>query len=113
MLYLRPELTIVGRKVLHDVVGGGGERVFGGVDLFGRDAGGARVGLELLIACATWSINCPAPARDSEARRRPSSNSKEAEARDSGLPGIATRSTETCGEIGAGVIGAGALACCM
>ena len=65
------------------------------------------------IDWATWSINCPDPARDSEARKRPSSNSKEAEARDSGLPGIATRSTETCGEIGAGVIGAGALACCM
>ena len=45
---LRPGPAVRGRQILHDVVGGGGERVFRRLDLIVRSAGGARVDLELL-----------------------------------------------------------------
>ncbi len=45
---LRPDLAVLARQVLHNVVGAGGERVFRGFDLVGRRAAGARVDLELL-----------------------------------------------------------------
>ncbi len=42
----RPDVAVLGRQVLHDVVGGGGERVFGDLHLIGGRAGRARIALE-------------------------------------------------------------------
>ena len=45
---LRPDPAVRGRQILHDVVGGGGERVFRRLDLIVGSAGRARVDFELL-----------------------------------------------------------------
>ena len=45
---LRPDPAVLARQVLHDVVGGRRQRVFGGFDLIGRRAAGPGVDLELL-----------------------------------------------------------------
>jgi hypothetical protein len=58
-----------------------------------------------VIDCATWSINWPVPARDSDARSRPSSSSRDAAAFISGLAATVTISDGKCAAMGAGIIG--------
>ena len=101
MLYCVQTPAVLARQVLHDVVGGGGERVFRRFDLVVRRAGGARVASRTAGSPAPPDPSAgPAPARASDARRRPSSSSSEAAARISGLAATVTRSTEMCGDSG-------------
>ena len=45
---LRPDPAVRCRQILHDVIGGGGERIFRRLDLIVGNAGRARVDFELL-----------------------------------------------------------------
>ena len=111
---LRPDLAVLARQVLHDVVGAWRRaRIWRLSTWSARSAGGARVDLELLDRLRDL-IHQLARRRRATARRasRPSSSSSDAAARISGFAATVTRSTETCGEIGAGVIGCGAARGC-
>jgi hypothetical protein len=86
-------VAVVGRDVLHDIVGGGAQDVLGAVRLMLWDAGRADVLFENLTASATCSIRVAKGARRSAIRSRPSKSSSGPAARMIGLALGATRSS--------------------
>ena len=75
---LRPDPAVGCRQILHDVVGGGGERVFRRLDLIVGSAGRARVDFELLdrlrdlihkLACPRAHQRCAQAPQHDEKRR--------------------------------------------